>query len=330
MADSTTDEFKHFPKLPAELREEIWRLCLPYRVCELETPAPGLLFMKPSPTFNGPWPCELLHTSYMNKRLPLISKVCHEARYVALKNGAIARQKTDRWPWGEGVWGSTQDLRDTWQDPQRDIVHRHWTRAYEAYYDFDVSNKPISHLVYTARQMRNGGSLMAESLFDHCFSWPCNDDCELSTRPLPPDRIKALEALLEVPEWRVIVKVVVVHCDLAGAARTGLFGLLGDAPVQIVDASDELKVAGLYNLASESECANPRAVRQNLYSERPWYLSAWLKHHIEVYYRNEALVKSMRPAIMFRLCTRMCDERSGRYCRRGQNVMSARGKAVVK
>jgi hypothetical protein len=226
MADSTTDEFKHFPKLPAELREEIWRLCLPYRVCELETPAPELLFMKPSPTFNGPWPCELLHTSYMNKRLPLISKVCHEARYVALKNGAIARQKTDRWPWGEGVWGSTQDLRDTWQDPQRDIVHRHWTRAYEAYYDFDVSNKPISHLVYTARQMRNGGSLMAESLFDHCFSWPCNDDCELSTRPLPPDRIKALEALLEVPEWRVIVKVVVVHCDLAGAARTGLFGLL--------------------------------------------------------------------------------------------------------
>jgi hypothetical protein len=322
MADLTA-EFKQFPKLPAELREEIWRLCLPYRVCELDAPDPELVFSKPSLTFNGPRPCELLYTSYMNKRPPLISRVCHEARHVAFKNGSIVRQKADLWSWGEGGWGSTQDLRDTWQDPQRDIVHRHWTRSYEAYYDFDVSNKPISHLVHAARKMRNGGSLMAGFLFDHSFS-----DCKMSTRPLPSDGTKALEALLELPEWKVVVKVVVVHCDFAVAARTSLFGLLGDAPVQIVDASDELKVTELYNLASASECANPHAVRQNLYSERPWYLSAWLKHHIDVYYRSKALVKSMRPAIMFRLCTRMCDECSGRYCRRGQTVMSARGKSV--
>ena len=78
--------FHLFPQLPPELREEVWRYCLPYRVFELDHPAHFNVFEYP-PEDENAVPCMLGITTVMNGRPPLICRVCRESRAVASKAG---------------------------------------------------------------------------------------------------------------------------------------------------------------------------------------------------------------------------------------------------
>lgn len=77
--------FHLFPWLPIELRFEIWRLCLPHRVCEKDLAFYHISFDRPDD--NTPTPCFLYQTTEVNGRPPVITRVCHESRAVALKTG---------------------------------------------------------------------------------------------------------------------------------------------------------------------------------------------------------------------------------------------------
>ena len=46
----------------------------------------------------------------------------------------------------------------------------------------------------------------------------------------------------------IVMRVIVGHTTFQDAARAGLFGLLGDAPIQIVDMSDELRLDAFFIL----------------------------------------------------------------------------------
>ncbi|KAI4763054.1 hypothetical protein E4T52_04797 [Aureobasidium sp. EXF-3400] len=61
-----------------------------------------------------------------------------------------------------------------------------------------------------------------------------------------------LAALRLLPEWLVVVKVIVIHLDFTQAARTCLFGLMGDQFVQVVDATLPL-ASQLWELAEACE-----------------------------------------------------------------------------
>jgi len=69
------------------------------------------------------------------------------------------------------------------------------------------------------------------------------------------------------------MRTVVVHCDRSTAAATGLFGLLCDAIVQIVDVVDEEgRAKALLDLARDSEDIYRATVKQDFQAPdlKPW------------------------------------------------------------
>lgn len=130
-------QFTLFPQLPAELRKEIWRFCLPHRVWELTQPVDEVVFFQARKK-NGRWPCSLGDTTFMNSSPPLITQVCHESRSVAFETGGIVDiiEPFDDML-AEIGWESSLDNTRAWRDHTRDAAHLNWTSAYEPewYYD---------------------------------------------------------------------------------------------------------------------------------------------------------------------------------------------------
>jgi hypothetical protein len=106
----------------------------------------------------------------------------------------------------------------------------------------------------------------------------------------------------QIPGWWIIIRVVIIHTSFREAARTGLFGLLGDASVQIVSLSDDKKANALNDFADK--CA--RKAGEAIQRDSSEYLKQELK---EIYLQeriSENIISRMHPAIMFRLCTSKC------------------------
>lgn len=73
-----------------------------------------------------------------------------------------------------------------------------------------------------------------------------------------------LETLQQLPSWKVVMRLIVVHASPHDGAKTGLFGLLGDARVQLVDVSDEARMNAYFDLAEECERKGHVHESQNL------------------------------------------------------------------
>jgi hypothetical protein len=316
---TAVQEFHLFPELPTELREEIWRLCLPERVCELTLPFDDVVFHEYS--FDGPWPCELYHTTRMNGRPPLITQVCHEARSVALKTGGIQPEwYRDSTRPLEAQWHGL-NIDDVWQDFARDSVHLNWTADYEGFYGHSEKRNPSEFLAWEASRFCRGGSLMINYL-DKRYGYPdpfadlSDSDwgnlvlVPLSERmlwPLSPSKQKDLDALTKIAELRVVMRVIVIHCSIQTAIDSGLFGLLGDARVQIVDISDDARNAMYIQLAKTSESKNHVRIHQDFDLESAAAIRQTLRAIVMEEFHSAELAAAIQPAIMYRLCTRMCN-----------------------
>jgi hypothetical protein len=63
------------------------------------------------------------------------------------------------------------------------------------------------------------------------------------------DMEERIGALQKLRRGAVIMRINVVHTTIENAAKAGLFGLLGDAPIQIVDVSDTQRLDAFFDLA---------------------------------------------------------------------------------
>lgn len=106
--------FRPFSELPPELREEIWRYCLPYRFRELDMPLADNVY------WDQPQPCKLQDTSWKNSRPPLIYNACHEARAVACRAGSVQKPVYDL---ADADWYSATLIKEVWHDPLRESLH---------------------------------------------------------------------------------------------------------------------------------------------------------------------------------------------------------------
>lgn len=88
--------------------------------------------------------------------------------------------------------------------------------------------------------------------------------------------------------------------------RTGLFGLLGDALVQVVDTSQEARIEVFLKLAEACERDLPGAVPQGFSRETFASTKETLRRRVMDLYHDEELTTRMHPSIMFRLCTNSC------------------------
>ena len=91
---TTEQAFPLFPQLPLELREEIWRCCLPRRFYEIGSPFPETTFSVKD--LDEPFlvPCTLYHTTQTNWSPSLIWSVCRDSRGLALETGLLAHNRT--------------------------------------------------------------------------------------------------------------------------------------------------------------------------------------------------------------------------------------------
>lgn len=301
--------FHLFGRLPTELRLHIWQYCLPYRVVELDYPLDTIVYSldREGPDNLLPSPCSLRHTTFQNGRPPLISRVCRESRGVATRSGGfITEYDTNRL--SDTEWSSTFDYDDSWEDKTHGAPHLNWTAGYELEHDYH--GYPLNCMIWESRKISATPSIMLELLYSNTFGprpYPFTPDGRFQFRRRPNEKAEFINAYKQLPSWLVVTRIIVVHSHLDSAAATGLFGLLGDAPVQIVPVSEEAKVASFYDLAERCERGKSVIISQDFRQIPVDEMRQYLRCTVLAKFASEDLAAIMHPAIMFRLCTQMCN-----------------------
>ncbi|KAI4730171.1 hypothetical protein E4T49_01952 [Aureobasidium sp. EXF-10728] len=251
-------------------------------------------------------PCWLWETSQSNIRPPLLTRVCRKwIPKLRWRRGACEPGRPCEADWNTG---NVID-EGCWQDPSRDTVHLNWTYFYDEIGPV-FSDHPLTFLAQEAKRMNGSASFMLDEMLVGIHEEEPYDN------PLPQlfdkmtpnkGRPEDLEALKLLPEWMVVVRVIVIHLDFGQAADSGLFGLLGDEILQVVDATLPL-AEQLYALAEHCERGAPAVTcAQNFTRMSADDMDAMVKRVALKVFHDSEVGKRLRPAIMFRLCTQMCN-----------------------
>jgi hypothetical protein len=116
-----------------------------------------------------------------------------------------------------------------------------------------------------------------------------------------------MDSLMQLPSWMVVMHVIVIQADFATGASSGLFGLLSDAPVQLVDVSDEAIVRNNFDMADKCEPWGLVTIRQDLHYISGESYRQILRDIIINKFYSDVLLCRLYPVIMFGLCTDMCN-----------------------
>lgn len=304
--ESSDRLFPHFTNLPLELQCTIWRFCLPHRVEEVGVPFSLLQIDDDFSVL-----CNLTRTSYLNKRPPLISRICRASRTVALAAGSMFHAGLDE----------TEYWQLQWKDPIRDSFHISWTS------DDDVIDSGSLYSVVRP------GTYTPETIKRMSIRPSCNNPPSLMLKAILPGRRfdrygdwskEAFPLLIELvqllPKWLVVMRTIFVHCDYKTAAASGFFGLLGDAPIVVADVcKDPERAKALFDFAKacEFQGQEPPLLPQDFRWEAPDIMKRVLNDIVQTRHQSTAFTARMHPAIMYRQCPRRCNRRS-------DNFMSAR------
>lgn len=300
----------------------VWRFCLPHRVVELDRPFGEHSYASP---------CDEGATCDLNMCPPVITRVCRESRSVACESARYVKLEAHPSPDLSMDFPLNESL---WIDYSRDSVHVNWRPPFEL---DDIHSRPGSPLDYLACKASEvqGGSFRFHYLGEGRKSR--RRDIELCKTMGP------LEKLQQTPWGAVIMRVIVVHTTREHVAKTGLFGLLCDAPIQVVGVDDEKRLDTFYDLARECEPFSKSILpRQSFHRVSADSLRTTLKNRLlEITFESERQLEhdqtddswsddypsngnrnedqaedkpedkqtppSLHPAIMFRFCPKMCN-----------------------
>ena len=142
----------------------------------------------------------------------------------------------------------------------------------------------------------------------HVAKFSRQEDDRLHLQYSLSDQQQRLELLNSRSKWLVVMQTVVIHARAGSEPYvSGLFGLLGDAPVQVVDVFDFEIIEALYRMAEQSEESSLADSRQDLFRRPAEVMRQQLAEILERCYNVEQPTFELRPAIMFRLCPFMCN-----------------------
>ncbi|KAJ5631078.1 uncharacterized protein N7484_011178 [Penicillium longicatenatum] len=202
----------------------------------------------------------------------------------------------------DAEWKSALRLDRSWTDPSRDTIHLNWIPFLEPQFSYcGLRGSALDYLAWNASQAQ-GGSFMfnyLESNFD--------GDVHIEER---------IGALQNLRHGAVIMRIIVVHTTIENGAKAGLFGLLGDAPIQIVDVSKTQRLDAFFDLAEACESTpNFATTRQDFQRGSPELYKATLKKKFVDTFQSQGAetLSSLYPAIMFRLCPSLCSHQFEGY-----------------
>lgn len=298
MTTSASPTFHLFPSFPLEIRLIIWRHCLPSRVVELDYISNELWDWdagEPPPCRK----CSAPTTRANNNCSPLIARVCRESRTVALESGGPQPFPSpvlhpDTKPFANYMAFKV----GSWLDTARDVVHLNWCPEEDDEWDTYSWGNPLRCLAWWADRTRSRVPSFSLAMLQ---SHQIRSNLEPGFNPDEPNtgfrwtRPELARLIRTRQEWMVTVAPpVVVHADAKDAA--GLFGPLGDAPVQLVDLDDGATLDRMFSLGATT---------------RPeGNLDLWrmdLKSSLDFVFRpSEPPPPHLRPMLMFRLCYGGC------------------------
>lgn len=201
--------FTLFSKLPPEIRDEIWQLCLPRRVLELDH------------TYLAT--CWHEYATWQNGRPPALTRVCREARRVAQLHGKFNCLTLAPAPDGE-VW------ERYWHQLYLDSVHLHFMSPLDGPRWVRNGETSFTHAMTGAWNMATPLSF-SEHLF-RLFGQP-------QYRPHRPQAKEHYAIAAQTGEtFRVVFMIITIHLGPAQVTSSGLFGHLGDEIVKLVDVED--------------------------------------------------------------------------------------------
>lgn len=314
--ESNDGTFHQFPRLPYEIRLMIWRCCMPYRFREVDQIEEDIFW--PKIVEPEQFPCNLFGTTRANSQPPLISRVCREARREVFKLGSTVDMRKIDAP-ATSSWRSGTLLRKSWNDHARDTPLMNWTQLYGISYGH--SGQPLDWLAWQASQA-NGTAAINVTFFEYNFLLYKSIDHWKPHRlgsgpPNPPSDQESLgyiSALSRLQRCLIIMRVIIIHTTVKHSQ--GLFGLAGDSRVQVLDAVAEAdKIESFFDLARLSTVA-ALPDDQDLTQDTPETIEKAMKDIMGRRFCSDRVNELVRPAIMFRLCTRSCtrkqDEPSSR------------------
>lgn len=204
--------------LPVEVRCMIWTACLPSRVMEID----GGLWARSTR-------CDRTKTSSNNRRMPAIAQVCAESRAVAHEHG--------RWE------PTTGRSARTWWSPERDVVFQHWHDG-DKLYSWSGHDDAIPDLIQYSNGSVRGLGVVAERIRPFHSSANCRPDVQGPLTGWERD----ISQFRKRRDWQISMEMVALHISNEAGRRSGLFGLLGDAPIQLVDVDDVRQIARFHRL----------------------------------------------------------------------------------
>lgn len=295
--------FPRFGDFPTEIRLAIWRQCLPHRVVELDYQPDDIIWDDEEDEEDGP-PC--INNGMIqlrNKAPPLITRVSRESRQVAFETGRQLPGFPDpRDP------DNTQEfaqymVKNPWLDSARDVVHINWDPLADIEWQtYDMGDPVRCVMSYAARTTARRASIRL-GLLQAMKSRDKPHDHYRWTRSELADVMRAQAPGLT---WSVVVRSpIVVHAAVT-SDYGGLFGLLGDAPVQLVDLDDHAKIQKFVEMADTPGFTLSSPLHPGELTEA----QQELRDALDAMFGSVEAAPAFRPVLMFRLCTQPCDLRA--------------------
>lgn len=124
--------FHLFARLPTELRLEIWRLCLPYGVWQVDLEEDHIYYG--IPLNNLGYDARISPTTKLNGVPPVITRVCQESRSVAKESGRVLTKDDFKDIPPDAIFVSSTTggvVENFWVDTKRDSAHLNWSPCFE-------------------------------------------------------------------------------------------------------------------------------------------------------------------------------------------------------
>ncbi|KAK2590720.1 hypothetical protein QQS21_011591 [Conoideocrella luteorostrata] len=254
--------FHSFPKLPPELRFLIWQLCLPHRTPEEDVP---YFLLDGNESRQACW---AESSTYQNAQPPTIAFVNRESRSVAFEQGH-ERDTTEK-AWVLSGWTDpprhywnpfkNTSLGSIWVQPRRDAwLQLNWTRLlyHHMLSDFDDFS-PIGTFLWLGKDLGLPHSVVADIILPFSLEVLLDGDDGADASKSPSFEFEWNEEFIKHYDTRelafatldaerpnslgTVMAAVSLHITREEALMSGLFGLLGDAPVQVVDFNDTARL----------------------------------------------------------------------------------------
>ncbi|KAM0451252.1 hypothetical protein ACHAPV_005233 [Trichoderma viride] len=245
--ETQSTAFPQFTLLPVELRLAIWFYCLPHRVVQKDNPYPyGVQRLREEHK------CWSVRPSFKNAAPPRIASVCRESRQVAMRWGKMVSQNYSR------------NLGPIWIQPRLDTYHLNFTsEAAEAILEDGLDKELVYEFITDGLNWLDAVPLSIPCEYYLDFDLGLQDVSRMRWLPYIEIRDDFVDRDLNVvydeyayygprpftnTSLSATMAFITIHAKRRHAVASGLFGLLLDAPVQLVDFDDEQNIRSFHAL----------------------------------------------------------------------------------